>query len=79
MRFGIVAALAASLALAGCAKSDEASSGGVTAAMITSPPDGEWLTYGRDYGEQRYSPLDKINLENVKDLGLAWSADLDTA
>lgn len=79
MRFGIVAVLAASLALAGCAKSDETSSGGVTAAMITSPPDGEWLTYGRDYGEQRYSPLDKINLENVKDLGLAWSADLDTA
>ncbi|MCB5425692.1 PQQ-dependent dehydrogenase, methanol/ethanol family [Altererythrobacter sp. CC-YST694] len=79
MRFGIVAVLAASLALTGCAKSDNAASGGVTEAMITSPPDGEWLTYGRDYGEQRYSPLDKINLDNVKDLGLAWSADLDTA
>ncbi|HTN15852.1 MAG TPA: PQQ-dependent dehydrogenase, methanol/ethanol family [Sphingomonadaceae bacterium] len=78
MRFGLVAALAASLVLAGCSKSESAT-GGVTEAMITSPPDGEWLTYGRDYGEQRYSPLDKINLDNVKDLGLAWSADLDTA
>ncbi|WP_336979601.1 PQQ-dependent dehydrogenase, methanol/ethanol family [Altererythrobacter fulvus] len=78
MRLGIIAALAASLALAGCSKSESAE-GGVTEAMIVSPPDGEWLTYGRDYGEQRYSPLDKINLDNVKDLGLAWSADLDTA
>ncbi len=78
MRFGLVAALAASLVLAGCSKSESAT-GGVTEAMIVSPPDGEWLTYGRDYGEQRYSPLDKINLDNVKDLGLAWSADLDTA
>lgn len=35
-------------------------------------PDGEWSAYGRtDYG-QRYSPLDKINTGNVKDLELAW-------
>lgn len=35
-------------------------------------PDGEWSAYGRtDYG-QRYSPLDKINTNNVKDLELAW-------
>jgi len=34
--------------------------------------DGEWSAYGRtDYG-QRYSPLDKINTDNVKDLELAW-------
>ncbi|MEN2751050.1 membrane-bound PQQ-dependent dehydrogenase, glucose/quinate/shikimate family [Psychrobacter sp. FBL11] len=35
-------------------------------------PDGEWSAYGRtDYG-QRYSPLDKINTSNVKDLELVW-------
>lgn len=35
-------------------------------------PDGEWSAYGRtDYG-QRYSPLDKINTDNVKNLELAW-------
>jgi PQQ-dependent dehydrogenase (methanol/ethanol family) len=37
-----------------------------------------WLSYGRTYSEQRYSPLDKINKSSVKDLGLAWSLDLDT-
>jgi len=38
-----------------------------------------WLTYGRDYSEQRYSPLAQINTGNVGQLGLAWSADMDTA
>jgi len=37
-----------------------------------------WLSYGRTYSEQRFSPLDKINKANVKELGLAWSLDLDT-
>src|SRR5207244_10940943 len=39
----------------------------------------DWLTHGRIYDEQRFSPLDRINAANVKDLGLAWFADLDTA
>jgi quinohemoprotein ethanol dehydrogenase len=33
---------------------------------------GEWLTAGRTYSEQRFSPLEKINTANVKDLGVAW-------
>ena len=37
-----------------------------------------WLTHGRTYSEQRYSPLDRITTANVKDLKLAWSLDLDT-
>ncbi|OUJ15621.1 PQQ-dependent dehydrogenase, methanol/ethanol family [Acetobacter sp. DsW_063] len=37
-----------------------------------------WLTYGRTYSEQRYSPLDQINRSNVGDLKLAWFYDLDT-
>jgi len=37
-----------------------------------------WLSYGRTYSEQRYSPLKQINAENAKELGLAWFADLDT-
>jgi quinohemoprotein ethanol dehydrogenase len=32
-----------------------------------------WLTHGRTYGEQRYSPLTQINDGNVEKLGLAWS------
>jgi quinohemoprotein ethanol dehydrogenase len=39
----------------------------------------EWLTHGRTYDEQRFSPLEQINTGNVKTLGLAWYADLDTA
>jgi quinohemoprotein ethanol dehydrogenase len=37
-----------------------------------------WLSYGRTYSEQRFSPLTKINAGNAKQLGLAWYADLDT-
>src|SRR5712671_641561 len=39
---------------------------------------GNWLSYGRTYSEQRYSPLSRINADNAKNLGLAWFADLDT-
>ena len=39
---------------------------------------GNWLTHGRTYSEQRFSPLAKIDASNVKQLGLAWSVDLDT-
>lgn len=42
-------------------------------------PDAEWLSYGRDYQEQRFSPLDKINRDNVDQLDLAWSFDFSTA
>jgi alcohol dehydrogenase (cytochrome c)/quinohemoprotein ethanol dehydrogenase len=37
-----------------------------------------WLSYGRTYSEQRFSPLLKINADNANRLGLAWFADLDT-
>ena len=39
---------------------------------------GNWLSYGRTYDEQRHSPLTQINADNVGDLGLAWSFDLNT-
>jgi hypothetical protein len=39
---------------------------------------GEWLTHGRTYDEQRFSPLKQINAANVKSLGLAWSFDTNT-
>src|SRR5712672_1150915 len=37
-----------------------------------------WMTYGRTYSEQRFSPLARITADTVKRLGLAWYADLDT-
>ncbi len=39
---------------------------------------GNWLTHGRTYDEQRFSPLDQINDGNVSKLGLAWYHDLHT-
>ena len=38
----------------------------------------EWLSYGRNYAETRYSPLNQINKSNVDSLGLAWSLVLGT-
>ncbi|GAA3659663.1 PQQ-dependent dehydrogenase, methanol/ethanol family [Acetobacter lovaniensis] len=37
-----------------------------------------WLSYGRTYSEQRYSPLDQINRSNVGNLKLAWYFNLDS-
>jgi len=39
---------------------------------------GEWMTHGRTYDEQRFSPLDQINDRNVSRLKLAWYADIAT-
>ena len=37
-----------------------------------------WLTHGRSYDEQRYSPLTQIDHSNVADLGLAFSYATNT-
>ena len=39
---------------------------------------GNWLAHGRTWSEQRFSPLDQVNVSNVGELGLAWYVDLDT-
>ena len=43
----------------------------------TDHPD-QWLVHGRTYSEQRYSPLNQINTETVKNLGIAWIFETDT-
>ncbi|GGE39135.1 alcohol dehydrogenase [Halopseudomonas oceani] len=49
-----------------------------TAAMLAVENDGsEWLSYDRTWSQQRFSPLQQITTENVDQLGLAWSIDLD--
>jgi len=52
----------------------------VNAARLVAADDepGNWMSYGRTYDEQRYSPLDQVNTDNVGQLGLAWSYDLGT-
>ncbi|MEQ8593597.1 MAG: PQQ-dependent dehydrogenase, methanol/ethanol family [Parvibaculum sp.] len=46
------------------------------AAADTEP--GNWLSHGRTYDEQRFSPLDDINDGNIGELALAWSLDTYT-
>ncbi|WP_290871991.1 PQQ-dependent dehydrogenase, methanol/ethanol family [Aquabacterium sp.] len=38
---------------------------------------GNWLSHGRTYDEQRYSPLKQVTDGNVKQLGIAWTQKLD--
>src|SRR5712672_1369053 len=38
----------------------------------------DWLSYGLDYSESRYSKLNQINTENVKSLGLKWTYNLES-
>jgi len=37
-----------------------------------------WLSHGRTWEEQRFSPLTDINADNVGRLGLAWAVELGT-
>ena len=80
------ALLAASLTLAACSGSGPATPGFPKAAAVDAArieaadrEPGNWLSYGRTYDEQRFSPLKQVDTSNVRDLGLAWSYDLPTA
>ena len=85
-RNGLVLAGALTIFLAGCARkpetgdTDATGKANVDATRITNAESepGSWMTHGRTYSEQRFSPLDRINRENVSTLGLAWFADLDS-
>ena len=45
---------------------------GVRIAAADTEP-GAWLSHGRTWDEQRFSPLDQVDRGNVSQLGLAWS------
>jgi quinohemoprotein ethanol dehydrogenase len=46
------------------------------AALANEADRANWLSYGRTYSQQRFSPLDQVNADTVKDLKLAWYKDL---
>src|SRR6266446_3211338 len=68
------------LSSGGLARGAQVNKGPVDGARIANAErdPGNWLTYGRSYSEQRYSPLTRISADNANRLGLAWFADLDT-
>jgi len=57
-------------------KAAAARGGGQTAAIAARDQSGNWLSYGHDYSEQRYSLLNEIDTGTVSRLGLAWHLDL---
>ncbi len=48
----------------------------VLRAAAARPSD--WISHGRTYDEQRYSPLDEVREANVARLGLAWTFETGT-
>jgi quinohemoprotein ethanol dehydrogenase len=92
MRIALIAVGVAAVSLVACSKSG--TEGQAPAPMVAVPQaqvdaarllaandaanDGQWMSHGRDYSEQRFSPLVKVNADNVGQLGLTWFADFDT-
>jgi alcohol dehydrogenase (cytochrome c) len=48
----------------------------VTFERLANPEPGNWLTNNRTYDSNRFSPLDQINKDNVKDLKVAFTVPL---
>ena len=46
------------------------------ATLRRASESGEWLSYGLNQAETRYSTLAQINTANVRQLGLSWSYDM---
>ena len=75
--FGFAKLMATAALFAVTITSNADSVSDVSTASIVRNDSANWLSYGKDYKEQRYSDLDKINVGNVGQLGLAWAFDTD--
>ena len=73
---GSTAAFAQASPAAQAAAAAQRVDGAFISANTAKTPD--WPTTGVDYAETRYSRLDQINATNVKELGLAWSYNLES-
>jgi quinohemoprotein ethanol dehydrogenase len=81
MKRGALTGLAAGLIILTC----RTFAAGLTASDVNTHTIGtfeqaseDWLSNGRTYGEQRFSPLKQIDAENVARIGEAWEADLQS-
>ena len=85
--------IATALIVSACAPEKDAGQADESAATVAEPglapvtgeriaaadaEPGNWLSHGRTYSEQRFSPLGEIDRENVGELGLAWYFDVPT-
>jgi quinohemoprotein ethanol dehydrogenase len=71
-RVFLIVAAAWVLTMAGCARHTEVDDAALRAADSDSA---NWITYGRTYSEQRFSPLKQVDEQSVGRLGLVWSMD----
>ena len=77
MRIGIGGLLTVGLAVAGSSVAP-AQEAALSGAWTLNAPEGDWVSPGRDYGLQRYSPLKQITTANVHNLKAAWMFSLGT-
>src|SRR5262245_24758977 len=91
----IAAAVVAATLVSACSPGDRSPAGNEPSAQQQARPaaaqvdgkrienadrePGNWMSYGRTYDEQRFSPLTAIDTGNAARLGLAWYYDLDAA
>ncbi|NNC60505.1 MAG: PQQ-dependent dehydrogenase, methanol/ethanol family, partial [Erythrobacter sp.] len=62
------------LSLPACSEQETMTEGGIDMMRLVNAGEDEanWITHGRTYSEQRFSPLTQVGRENVSELGLAW-------
>jgi PQQ-dependent dehydrogenase (methanol/ethanol family) len=65
-------------AVAGCTTADSVERIDDARLVVADRDSANWLTYGRTYSEQRFSPLRQISDSTVAQLGLVWSHELPT-
>ena len=85
---GILAALAAMISLQACETEVQVAEDAAVPALVSGVTEARplaaasdtsnWLSHGRTYDEQRFSPLDSVNAENIAKLGLAWFYEFPT-
>src|SRR5690242_16290700 len=70
--------LAVMMGVCACVNISRGAAEAIVAGRATTDEeqDANWLSVGRTYCENRFSPLAEINDRSVKKLGLAWHLDL---
>jgi PQQ-dependent dehydrogenase (methanol/ethanol family) len=82
-RVAVICLVVFTLTLCGCKSSKSRQSSAQRAPQAAyapqpysgkmAPDDGQWVRPAKDYASTRYSILDQINTQNVKDLKVAWT------
>ena len=72
-----IMALAMIAGITGCNDTDiEINTAETMEKSAVTDSENQWISYGNDYSEQRYSPLEQITTDNINELSLAWYGDL---